>query len=201
MKQTRTYTCRLISISRGKRRKLDSLFAGMCLWYNFFVAQCKENSRLYRAWKDDPDSNEKPKTPSYYDWCNLITQQERTGSVPNKDGELIDTSWLPRAAKCNAAKRVNLAFKEFLKSQRRFPRFKPFHRMQSFEVALVHASLTHIAGNKWAFTVPTIKARLPFTDNHGVLDPSKSTKKLALPFFSGGGQFRTPSGYRSSPPR
>lgn len=176
MKQTRTYTYRLAGISKGKRRQLDQLFAGMCLWYNFFVAQCKAHSRLYRKWIDAPDKHDKPKPLSYYDWCRLITAQERAGGVPNKEGGLIDTSWLPRFAKCNAAKRVNLAFKAFLKGQRGFPRFRPFHRMQSFEVAAVHASLRRVAGSKWAFLVPGIQVRLKFTDTRGILedyDPKK----------------------------
>ena len=89
MMQTHTYTYRLTNISKGQRRTLDQLFAGMCLWYNFFVGQCKAHSRLYRKWKGGPEHVGKPTTPTYYDWCNLITAQERSGGVPNKDGDLV----------------------------------------------------------------------------------------------------------------
>ena len=37
MKQTYTYTYRLSGVSKGKRRRLNKLFAGMCLWHNFSV--------------------------------------------------------------------------------------------------------------------------------------------------------------------
>lgn len=173
---TRTYTYRLTGISKAKRRKLNKLFAGMCLWYNYFVSLCKENSRQYRAWKEDPDNHDKPKTPSYFAWCNLITEQEKEGGVPNKEGDLISTKHLPRFAKCNAAKRVNLALQEFLSGKRDkagrkrgFPRYRPFHKMQSFELASVHAPLTRVSGNKWVFTVPKLKVRLTFIDRQKIL--------------------------------
>lgn len=140
--RTLRYTAKL---SACQHRRLDEVFGLQQRLYNAALETWREN---YKIWQrrhalGGRGSENKPRTPSFYDLCSELTGLRADNAAYANVAVQVSRGTLQRLDK---------AIQGFYTGMRGYPRFRALHRWRSVEVREAHNGMIGMpaAGGKWA---------------------------------------------------